>query len=46
MNFKSKRLIMFITVTILCFIIIGIVVLNSTINKPLKIVSDEVFIAY
>ena len=41
MNFKSKRLIMFITVTILCFIIIGMVVLNSTINKPLKIVSDE-----
>lgn len=42
MNFKSKRrLIMFIIVTILCFIIIGIVILKSVINKPLKIVSDE-----
>ena len=42
MNFKSKRrLIMFIIVSILCFIIIGIVVLKSVINKPLKIVSDE-----
>lgn len=41
MNFKSKRLIKFVTISILCFIIIGIVAFKSIINKPLKIVSDE-----
>lgn len=41
MSFKYKRLIMFIMVTILCFIIIGIVAFKSVINKPLKITSDE-----
>ncbi len=41
MNFKFKRLIIFVTVTILFFIIIGMVAFKSVINKPLKIVSDN-----
>lgn len=40
MNFKSKRLIKIAMVTILCFIIVGIVAFKSVIDKPLKIVSD------
>ena len=40
MNFKSKRLIKIEMVTILCFIIVGIVAFKSVIDKPLKIVSD------
>lgn len=41
MSFKYKRLIKFITVALLCFIVIGIVMFNSIINKPLKITSNE-----